>query len=74
MSAEDTLLAALVDASLLRVRSDDGEPRYVMLETVREYAADLLAVSPGRVKLERRHVEWLTALARRGAAARPRAR
>jgi predicted ATPase/DNA-binding transcriptional LysR family regulator len=61
--AEDTSLAALVEASLLRLRND-GEPRYVMLETVREYAAGLLAASPGRVELERRRAEWLTALAR----------
>ena len=41
----DTLdgLASLVDNSLLRqVEAEDGEPRFVMLETIKEYAAERL--------------------------------
>ncbi len=37
------LLTALVDHSLVRMREDDDEqPRFVMLETLREYAEELL--------------------------------
>jgi predicted ATPase len=37
-------VAALVDKSLLRRRDDpDGQPRFWMLETVREYASEALA-------------------------------
>ncbi|HXV34321.1 MAG TPA: adenylate/guanylate cyclase domain-containing protein [Gaiellaceae bacterium] len=40
-------VASLVDKSLLRQVGDgDGEPRFVMLETIREYAADRLEDLP----------------------------
>ncbi len=44
MSDEGTLaaLGALVDASLLRLGDDSRIPRYVMLETMREYGQELL--------------------------------
>jgi predicted ATPase/class 3 adenylate cyclase len=39
-------LESLVEKSLLRQRADsDGEPRFWMLETIREYACELLEVS-----------------------------
>ena len=59
--ADEAGLASLVDASLLRGRVDGS--RWTMLETVREYAAELLAASPERTDVERRHVDWLTRLA-----------
>ncbi len=39
------VLAALVDESLVRQETTTGEPRFRMLETVREYAAERLAAS-----------------------------
>src|SRR5829696_4245780 len=40
-------LACLVDSSLLReVEAEDGEPRFVMLETIRAYAAERLEDQP----------------------------
>jgi predicted ATPase/class 3 adenylate cyclase len=56
-------LAALVDKSLLRqVEGLDGEPRFVMLETIREYADDQL-VSEERETLQRLHSAYYLALA-----------
>jgi predicted ATPase/DNA-binding SARP family transcriptional activator len=52
-------LAALVEKSLVRF---DGE-RYTLLETMREYARELLE-SEGEAEADRdRHVEWVLALA-----------
>jgi predicted ATPase/DNA-binding transcriptional LysR family regulator len=62
-SATPAALGALVDASLLRATTEAGVQRYTMLETVREYAVELLAVSSDRGDVERRHVEWLIELA-----------
>ena len=46
-------LAALVDKSLLRQEEGlDGEPRFMMLETIREYALERLAMS-GEVEIIR---------------------
>ncbi|HZE28587.1 MAG TPA: BTAD domain-containing putative transcriptional regulator, partial [Gaiellaceae bacterium] len=51
-------LASLVDESLVRpLRRPTGEPRFAMLETIREYAADLLAASGEEEALRRRHCE-----------------
>jgi predicted ATPase/transcriptional regulator with XRE-family HTH domain len=57
-------LAALLDASLLQ-RSDgpDGEPRFRMLETVREYAGEQLAASAEAATVRRRHADFFVALA-----------
>jgi tetratricopeptide (TPR) repeat protein len=57
-------LAALVDKSLLRREEGiDGEPRFVMLETVREYALERLAEIGEEEVLRRRHAEYFVALA-----------
>jgi predicted ATPase/class 3 adenylate cyclase len=57
-------LASLVDQSLLRQEPGvDGEPRFLMLETIREYALERLA---GRGELEwfqAQHAQWFLALA-----------
>lgn len=57
-------LQALQDMSLL-VRSDlpDGEPRFGMLKTVQEYAAERLAESGEAEGVQRRHAEFFLALA-----------
>ncbi len=65
-------LAALVDASLLRAPADlapdagaSGEPGYSMLETVREYARELLAASGEEEAIRRRHAGYYLALVER---------
>jgi tetratricopeptide (TPR) repeat protein len=57
-------LAALVDKSLLRrAEGLDGEARFVMLETVREYALERLAESGEAEALRRQHAEHFVARA-----------
>lgn len=57
-------LAALVDKSLLRQEEGvDGEPRFMMLETIREYAVEQLAASGEAEVLRRRHASYFLALA-----------
>jgi predicted ATPase/class 3 adenylate cyclase len=59
-------LDALVDKSLLRVRPDaDDEPRYWMLETIREFAAERLRESPVAHEVSSRHAAWYADLADR---------
>jgi DNA-binding transcriptional LysR family regulator/predicted ATPase len=62
-AADEPALESLVDHSLLR-REGNGTTRYVMLETVRELASELLA-SEERigVELRQRHVDRFLALA-----------
>jgi predicted ATPase len=56
-------LAALVDKSLLRQREDsDGDPRFVMLETIREYALERLEASGEAERLRRQHAHYYLAL------------
>ena len=65
----DTLdaLTSLIDNSLVRqVEMSDGEPRYAMLETIREYARELLVAQEDLASTERRHAEYFFALAREG--------
>ncbi|HEV3473929.1 MAG TPA: tetratricopeptide repeat protein, partial [Actinomycetota bacterium] len=57
-------LASLVDESLLRrTETTDGELRFGMLETIREFAAERLAESGQEEDLRRRHAEWVMAFA-----------
>ena len=53
-------LAMLVDSSLLR---PIGEDRLLMLETIREYAAERLAASEREGDIRRRHAEFFAAVA-----------
>jgi non-specific serine/threonine protein kinase len=59
-------LASLVDKSLLR-RQDgpDGEPRFRMLETIREYALEQLVASREYEALQQRHASYFLDLAER---------
>ena len=51
-------IASLVDKSLVRQRDGfGGEPRYEMLETIREFAAEQLAASGRAADLQRQHAE-----------------
>jgi predicted ATPase/DNA-binding XRE family transcriptional regulator len=67
-SVLDTL-ASLVDNSLLvsqyasSVRHEDEEPRFTMLETIREYAAERLQSSGEAQEVQRKHAWYYLALA-----------
>ena len=57
-------LAALVDESLVRQRqTSDGEPRFSVLEIVREYALERLAELGEADETRRRHLEHFVAFA-----------
>ncbi len=57
-------VTSLLDKSLLRrVEGLDDEPRFGMLETVREYAQERLAASDEQVTVQHRHLEWCLTLA-----------
>jgi predicted ATPase len=63
MAAVDGV-ASLLDQSLLRRREGvAGEPRFTMLETIREYALEQLATNGEAEALQRRHAEYFVALA-----------
>jgi predicted ATPase/DNA-binding CsgD family transcriptional regulator len=57
-------IASLVDKSLVRQEErSDGEPRFTMLETIREYALEQLTLSGEEVALRARHAAWFAAIA-----------
>jgi predicted ATPase/DNA-binding XRE family transcriptional regulator len=57
-------LESLLDKSLiLRAEAAGGEPRFRMLETIREYALEQLAAGGAAPALRRRHAEYFLALA-----------
>jgi non-specific serine/threonine protein kinase len=58
------LLAQLVDKSLVIAEEQDGQGRYRLLETVRQYAAEKLAAGEGEsAALRGRHLAYYVALA-----------
>jgi len=60
--------SSLLDSSLLRQEAGvGGEPRFVMLETIHEYASERLAGSSEAEQLRRLHAEYFTALAEEAA-------
>ncbi|HKB28162.1 MAG TPA: AAA family ATPase, partial [Candidatus Limnocylindrales bacterium] len=61
-------LTALADQSLLKVEeAADGEPRFRLLDTIREYAAERLAERGETVVIQDRHRDWYLALAEKAA-------
>jgi predicted ATPase/class 3 adenylate cyclase/Tfp pilus assembly protein PilF len=57
-------VASLVDKSLLRQEEQaDGEPRFGMLETIREYALECLEASPEAAAIRQAHAHYYAALA-----------
>jgi predicted ATPase len=57
-------VASLVDSSLLQqVDTEDAEPRYAMLETMREYAAGRLAEAGAEARTRRAHAAYYLILA-----------
>lgn len=58
------LAISLIDQSLLRqVDSADGEPRFFMLETLREYALECLAAASELEMMQRQHAVYFLRLA-----------
>jgi tetratricopeptide (TPR) repeat protein len=56
-------VASLVDKSLARQESEpDGEPRFRMLETIREYAMEKLTERGEAEMLRERHAAWVVSL------------
>ena len=66
--ADPDTLQSLLDKSLLRKRDSKTGPRYWMLETIREYAAEKLEESGEADELRRRHAEHFLDLAEEGTA------
>ena len=64
--ADPDLLQSLLDKSLLRKRDSKIGPRYWMLETIREYAAERLEDSGEAEGLRKRHAEYFLDLADEG--------
>jgi predicted ATPase/DNA-binding SARP family transcriptional activator len=63
-------LASLVDESLVRpLRRPTGAPRFRMLETIREYAGELLKASGEEASVRRRHCEHYLARTEEASAA-----
>ena len=59
-------LAALVDKNLIQQKElPDGEPRFVMLETIHEYARERLAASGEAEMIRRHYAEYFVELAER---------
>jgi tetratricopeptide (TPR) repeat protein len=58
---------ALADQSLVRAEEVDGETRFRMLDTIREFAAERLTESGERGEIERRHGATYLALAKEAA-------
>jgi len=59
-------LSSLIDKSILRQEARAEEPRFVMLETIRDYARERLEISGEAEKIRRLHAEYLLALAEQG--------
>ena len=65
-------IEALVDQSLVgREDGEDGEPRFALLETIREFARERLAADDDADAARARHAGFFAALADRGASAPP---
>src|SRR5262249_26381914 len=63
------VVASLVDKSLLHQEDGpDGEPRFRMLETVREYALEQLTASGEVPAMRRRHRDWYLSFAEHASA------
>jgi non-specific serine/threonine protein kinase len=58
------VLASLVDKSLVKQRADErGEPRFLLLETIREYAHEQLVAEGEQASAEFRHAAYYLELA-----------
>ena len=57
------LLSRLIDKSLVAADTTEGEPRYHLLETIRQFAHDRLADAAEIEATHERHLAWCIALA-----------
>jgi predicted ATPase len=65
-------MASMVDKSLLQqFEQANGEPRFVMLETIREYAREKLAASGEEAATKRSHAAYCLVLGEEAAAPQP---
>ncbi len=55
------LLSRLIDKSLVCVEEEDGEFSYRLLETLRAYAREKLALAPEEAEAARCHLDWCMA-------------
>ena len=60
-------LLSLANQSLVRTIEDPAQSRFEMLDTIREFATEMLDGRGQRPELERRHGAWFAAFAERGA-------
>lgn len=58
-------LASLLEKSLIRRSSEADEPRFSMLQTLREYALEKLEQSPENLATRQRHADYFLELAKR---------
>jgi predicted ATPase/class 3 adenylate cyclase len=65
--ADPDVLQSLLDKSLLRRREADGGHRFWMLESIREFAGEVLVAAGEEEELRRRHADHFLALAERAA-------
>ena len=65
----DTLdgIVSLVDNSLVRPMPAGDEPRFTMLQVIREFSSEKLEREPDTEEIRRRHALWVAALAERAA-------
>jgi tetratricopeptide (TPR) repeat protein len=57
-------VASLIDKSLLQqIRQEGDEPRLVMLETIREYGRECLAIHGEKERIQRAHADYFLILA-----------
>jgi non-specific serine/threonine protein kinase len=59
------LLTQLVDKSLVQVEKQEGEERYRLLETIRQYGRDRLFDAGEGESVRNRHFDWFVAFAER---------
>ena len=62
-------LSTLVEHSLVQQREEGGEPRFGMLQVIREYALERLEASGEAEALRRAHADYFLALAEQREAA-----
>ncbi len=59
-------LYSLVEKSLVQQQTSNGELRFTMLETIREYALECLVASGEMAEVQRRHLDFFFALLEEG--------
>lgn len=66
-SSLDTLSSLLDKSMIVRLEDPEGEPRFTMLDTIREYALEQLATAGEAAAVRQRHAGYYTAFAERAA-------